>query len=170
MPLPIKYPHAPATEKQIAFMLALSQQRDIGMTPEDADLMISLWHEAGNVLTMGFVSAKIEEWKQAPRRETKQAGPGYYEYEGDLYVVVENKAKTHTYAKKLIRNGERWEWDYDAAKGVATRLAGASPLTEDVAAKWGHLHGRCFKCLKPLTDPESVKRGFGPVCAKALKR
>lgn len=183
----IKDPEAPATEKQIAFLLSLGQRHDVGMDAESCDLMIETLHETG-ALTKGFVSAKIEEWKQAPRREHQQAGPGYYEYEGDLYVVVENKAKTRTYAKKLV--GEPiyrasddpgwdtdptptridWRWDFDAAKGVATRLAGATPLTEERAAEWGHLHGRCFKCLRPLTDPESVKRGMGPICAKALKR
>ena len=170
----VKDPSAPATEKQVAFLLSLSVQRDIGMSPEDADVMIKTLQETGG-LTKGFVSQQIGTWKECPRRESKQAGPGYYEYEGDLYVVVENRAKTHTYAKKLVNVGnqafgDHWTWDYEAAKGVATRLAGATPLTEEKAAEWGHLHGRCFKCLKPLTDPESVKRGYGPVCAKALAR
>lgn len=180
---------APATEKQIAFLLSLAHQRDIGMSSADADVMIQTLQETG-ALTRAFVSERINEYQQCPRREgdRRQASPGYYEYEGDLYVVVENRAKTHTYAKKLV--GEPiykasdepgwdtdstpkridWRWDYDAAKGMASRLAGATPLTEERAAAWGHLHGRCFKCLRPLTDPESVKRGIGPVCAKALKR
>lgn len=176
-----------ATEKQLAYLKSLMGSHDIGMDPEDADLMYSLWADSG-ALTKGFVSDRINEYKACPKRERKQAGPGYYEYEGDLYVVVENKAKTRTYAKKLV--GEPiymssdepgwefdstpkrtdWRWDFEAAKGIASRLADATPLTEEAAAKWGHLHGRCFKCLKPLTDPESVKRGYGPVCAKVIKR
>lgn len=29
-------------------------------------------------------------------------------------------------------------------------------------------HGRCGACARPLTDPESIARGIGPVCAKRL--
>lgn len=159
-----------ATAKQLDYLRGLMRSHDIGMEPEDADLMFSLWADSG-ALTKGFVSDRINEYRACPKRERKQAGPGYYVLDEAMYVVVENRAKTRTYAKKLVKTPMgAWMWDFDAAKGVATRLAGASPLTEAEAAAWGHLHGRCFKCLKPLTDPESVKRGYGPVCAKAIKR
>lgn len=35
-----------------------------------------------------------------------------------------------------------------------------------VAAKAGHMTGACCFCKKALTDPQSVKAGFGPICAK----
>ena len=28
--------------------------------------------------------------------------------------------------------------------------------------------GRCGRCARPLTDPESIARGFGPECIKSL--
>lgn len=28
--------------------------------------------------------------------------------------------------------------------------------------------GRCAKCARPLTDPASIERGFGPECAKSM--
>jgi Family of unknown function (DUF6011) len=28
--------------------------------------------------------------------------------------------------------------------------------------------GRCSRCHKPLTDPESIRRGLGPICAEKL--
>lgn len=30
------------------------------------------------------------------------------------------------------------------------------------------MRGKCLRCGKPLSDPESLKRGYGPVCAKKL--
>lgn len=168
----IRDPEAPATERQIAVLRLQGKKKECGWGVEDIDPIINAWIADGT-LTKGFASTMIDQWGSLPwrpRPERAQAGPGYYTLEGSLYVVVENRAKTRTYAKKLVEIDGRWQWDYESAKGVATRLAGAAPLTEEEAAKWGHLHGRCFKCLKPLTDPKSVKRGMGPVCAKALKR
>ena len=28
--------------------------------------------------------------------------------------------------------------------------------------------GKCCKCGRPLTDPESIKLGVGPICAKLV--
>jgi hypothetical protein len=42
-------------------------------------------------------------------------------------------------------------------------------LTKDQAAEFGHTHGSCLICMKELTDPESVARGIGPVCATRLE-
>lgn len=38
------------------------------------------------------------------------------------------------------------------------------PLGE--AIKHGKLTGRCAVCFRPLSDPESVGRGIGPICAE----
>lgn len=35
-----------------------------------------------------------------------------------------------------------------------------------VAREYGHLTGHCCFCNLPLTDPASLKAGYGPVCAK----
>lgn len=34
------------------------------------------------------------------------------------------------------------------------------------AVRHGHMTGNCAVCSKALSDPESVTRGIGPVCAK----
>lgn len=39
----------------------------------------------------------------------------------------------------------------------------------DAQLKFFH-EGRCGKCGKPLTDPESIKRGIGPECAKSMAK
>ena len=40
----------------------------------------------------------------------------------------------------------------------------ANPLA--AAMKYGKLSGRCCSCGRDLTDPESIERGIGPVCAE----
>ena len=32
------------------------------------------------------------------------------------------------------------------------------------ATEFGHATGQCSVCMRPLTNPESVKLGIGPVC------
>jgi hypothetical protein len=72
----------------------------------------------------------------------------------------------------------------DAGIEVLTSKRGADKLFETYAhmlwtlwldgafspwAKLGykiHLEGRCLKCNRPLTTPESIRRGIGPICAE----
>jgi hypothetical protein len=88
--------------------------------------------------------------------------PGFYIYNDDVYVVVHNRAKTNVYAKRM--NLVTGSWEY--APGAVSRLS--ERLTVEQAAAMGHLHGICVCCGATLTDPESVERGIGPVCAKRL--
>ena len=162
-------PNQPATDNQMEFIRNLGRDREIGMDVEDFNVMLSVWIEAG-LCTKGFISSQIEEYKSKPYRPTVGAEPGYYVSPDDdkFYVVVQNKAKTNTYAKVLTKVGNKWTWEY--APGMGRKLASMTPMIIDVAAAWGHLHGQWLVCLRPLTDPESVKAGLGPVCAKRIKK
>jgi len=110
---------------------------------------------------------------RAPRGEALRAEPGYYvKADGTMLVVVKSRGSDRTYAKRLVVTvGEggrkRAAWEY--APGEAATVATVTPMTVEDAAAFGHAHGFCFKCCKPLTDPASVLRGIGPVCAKALR-
>ena len=174
----------PATEKQIEYLVKLMKDKTTEFHPADVDEIMEAWRESG-ILTRGFASEKIDEYKDLPWRSrtwaapasstapASRAEPGYYTYDRKFYVVVENKAKTGTYAKVLTRSGVegdsgRWSWEYE--KGTVRFLADLKPLTMEEAAAWGHLHGQCFKCLRPLTDPKSVALGMGPTCSKSLKK
>lgn len=164
----ITNPDAPATEKQLDFLTSLGHQRDCGMSVEDFDAVFAVWDEAG-VLTKGFVSARIEEYKALPKREVKSAQPGYYSLDGEFYVVVKTKDGARTYAKRLTKSeGGKFSWEY--APGLGAKMASMVPMTEAQAGEWGHLHGHCMICLRPLTDPSSVQNGIGPVCASKLRR
>jgi hypothetical protein len=109
-----------------------------------------------------------------PKPERKNATPGYYirHTANEFVVVIENRAKTNTYAKRLEvtktdagRTVARWKY----VAGLGFAVADLTPMTLQEAAKFGHLHGVCFVCCKQLTDPESVKRGIGPTCAKKFR-
>lgn len=89
---------------------------------------------------------------------------GYYLQEDTVYRVVAAKSTGNLYAKRLVTTEfGRAAWDY--APGAMRHLVGAARLTLEQAAEMGTRYGVCVICGATLTDPESVERGIGPVCA-----
>ena len=171
------FPTRPATPKQIAFLRTLADQREV---PTEGVAVLAA-RMASGLFTSVEASHTIDTWKTYPykkRAPRKGAEPGYYylpsedeRCEGRFIVVVENKAKTGTYAKVLTQQVSidvtRWAWEYQ--KGLAFQVADLTPLTIEQAKAWGKLHGHCIICARPLTDPASVEAGVGPVCAKRIQ-
>lgn len=58
-----------------------------------------------------------------------------------------------------------WKISFDKSVAVLEAIA-ADP--EKALAAYGHEIGRCGICHRTLTDPESIARGIGPVCAERL--
>lgn len=102
-----------------------------------------------------------------------ECGPGYYVYEGQVYVVKNGKAPYfRKYAMRLrhvlsAHGGAKGKWVYEKG-GYPLIAKHGSPLTVEQAAAMGHLHGYCVVCGRTLTDPKSVQAGIGPVCIKSL--
>ncbi len=78
------------------------------------------------------------------------------------YKVQRARSGSHTFALRLVgsefvfRNGDTKQLTRGAYR----------KLTRDEAAAYGHQFGRCIVCAADLTDPASVERGMGPVCAQ----
>ena len=49
---------------------------------------------------------------------------------------------------------KQWFWIDQLASRAVARIA-----------DHGHRTGRCYLCRRKLTDPKSIKYGYGPVCA-----
>lgn len=81
----------------------------------------------------------------------------------DIYRVRESKAG-NLYALLL----DPTTGDFEYARGAIRNLSAADRLTSDEAALLGQALGMCIVCGATLTDPESVARGIGPVCAKKV--
>ncbi len=156
-----------ASIKQISFIARLIGEREWDQGNPRA--VAAAGYLAGRTgISSGEACMTITYLLGCPRKEATQAKPGYY-LSGDTVVcVMWNQDRTHTYAKALVIENGRARWGY--TPGIAARLAaaGTHPLTVAEASALGHLHGICVVCAKGLTDPASVKRGIGPVCAKRL--
>ena len=75
---------------------------------------------------------------------------------------TEGKWAGYTFLVKL--HGDNRESVRGLEKTRILRAIAENPTR--AAALYGKRLGRCPKCNKTLTDPESISRGIGPKCAK----
>lgn len=170
-PIKTKKALIPATEKQVSFIKSLMKDR---VVTDAHSLKIAI--DAGT-LTKGAASERIEALLASPKRDKSSDHkvvsqpkvtpvPGYYVSEADtFYKVVESKAHKF-YAKKFVvsHSGQSASWVY--APGAINAYATWKKVSLTDATQFGIAHGFCLCCGKLLTDPNSVKAGIGPICAK----
>lgn len=158
----------PASDKQIALLNRLAGERDFDVP---AIHQIIADANAGTA-SMSAASRAIDILFDKPRKplvhgDGAPVGEGYYLQEDTVYKVVKAKSTGNLYAKALHSTEYgRASWDY--APGAMKHLTGAHRLTLDQAREMGTRLGACVICGKALTDPESVERGIGPVCAARI--
>jgi hypothetical protein len=148
------YAPRPASEKQVDLIERLLLERDY--TGPTVDYAAST-KAASDFLYTLFNS---------PRKAVAEhPAPGFYVLGEDIVKVQANKAGTNCYAKRLVPSGtnKRGSWEY--VPGLIGRLAGAVPADKDMIATFGRATGICGICGALLSDPASIERGIGPVCA-----
>lgn len=57
-----------------------------------------------------------------------------------------------------------------AAKAVRWLIIADLDAIIEAGAAYARTNSRCWRCRQPLDDPESQKRGIGPVCLKNVRR
>lgn len=131
------------------------------------------------------------------RSDTKVTEDGIYvSPDGEVFKVQWNKAGgtgRNLYAKQLTveyptGTGQDWvitqkyllslvlskrqkdqsthTWVY--TPGAINLIEPTWKLDSDTAKKFGDLYGTCVRCLRPLTDEESIAAGMGPICRNKL--
>jgi hypothetical protein len=96
---------------------------------------------------------------------------GFYLHDGAAVRVNFNRAGTRRYASVLVivaydDGSQRGRWEYTA--GLYGQLRADELMTPEKAKEFGDLYGVCFKCGAALTNPESIERGCGPICADKM--
>lgn len=90
---------------------------------------------------------------------TVEITEGFYHI-GHRIFRVKMARSGYLYAQELI--GTTWTY----SPGSMARLkASGEPLDSETAATYGKTFGICALCGRTLTDPVSIERGIGPVCA-----
>lgn len=179
---------APASEKQVAYILALLEKKT-GYTEDFAERLPKAL--AAGAITKQKAS-EIIDWLRRREDAPKTAGvaaefttgtkvditDGFWITDApgdsiDVWKVQWNLAKTNLYAKKLhVTTGYdgKKKGTFDYTPGGLKMLAGANPrvLTVDEAKAYGKLYGVCCRCGRNLTHEDSIDRMMGPVCYKYL--
>lgn len=84
-------------------------------------------------------------------------------YPGRIYVT-EDTSGFNEYMGKLENSQFYPAPNCKASQKQAILAACANPL--DAVVKFGRKFGRCSVCSRPLTDPVSIQRAIGPICAQ----
>lgn len=143
-----------ATNKQTALISRLTAERGLPMPNLEG-------------VTVQGASALIEELFATPRAAAAAAAAlevGMYRTaDGSIYRVQASRETGNLYAKRLVV-GVGFEY----APGAIRSLTAADRMTLEEAQAFGVETGICCVCAALLTDPKSVSRGIGPVCAKRV--
>ena len=95
------------------------------------------------------------------------AGPNS-KYHGSINVTDGGAFGVGTWYGAVNPNGEfktKFGMSEEKLAPVKALLSDLAANPKSVAEKYGKMTGYCCFCAKALTDPQSVKAGFGPVCA-----
>jgi hypothetical protein len=97
-------------------------------------------------------------------RDQTEVTVGIYLVVDSYYKVQLNRDKTRLYAKKGVMDEQgKWHWEYD--RGAIYGIKASDKITAEEAKAFGDVHSNCINCFRDLTHPESVRRGYGPICA-----
>lgn len=165
----------PMTEKQFSYAITLIGQIDWSPEVRSEQLL--------QIAGMDFytISTKIDELKAAKLSSPKPAAPvapaaplsyvppkGHYLVLGKCYKLAQSKL----HGGMLVYGADphtkgAYFGSLTSAKNVHIAEALATPEAAYAATvAYGQKYGKCGVCGKTLTDPESIAKKIGPVCAK----
>lgn len=101
----------------------------------------------------------------------KVTEPGMYRVGDTVYLVVQNKAKTQLYARRLVKvmkGGQVHKMSFVFDKGAIYRIDARDRMTVAQVEEIGRTTGFCMVCLRELKIQKSIQAGIGPVCAKKV--
>jgi hypothetical protein len=179
---------APATDKQIAFLCSLADQK----LPADEASVTKRQATEGH-WGRRSISPEINRLRDLPRRPAEVAldghetnataqtpvdlASGMYRMDETIYKVqVAVHGSGRPYAKRLVQievevDPSRVQdvtekvWRFEYAPGMVHKLRPEHKLTLEEAKAFGALYGTCCCCGRTLTNEESIENGIGPICA-----
>ena len=166
-----------ATPAQIGFIQSLVASRVCSQSMLDRAVRVE-------TLTKSEASALITDLKAAPFARPaapREVPEGMHKIGTKIFRVQKSRESGRRYAKELVTrvtgtcggcehcDGEdackRVEASFVYSAGAMRLLSEDTRMTLTEAEAWGLHYGVCCVCARTLTDPVSVARGLGPVCA-----
>ena len=91
----------------------------------------------------------------------------YRDADGGVFRVKSSKSG-NLYANRFTPEGATKSERFTYERGGMYRLSASMRMTVEECAELGVLHSICCICGAELTDPSSIERGIGPVCASRV--
>lgn len=124
--------------------------------------------------------AALENASSTPETATEEhvfvSEVGMYRVGERIFKVLPSRSSDRHYAKELtgfhwedklpLADQENTDLKFTYAKGAMYLIKAEHRMPEKMARAFGELTGCCCCCGKLLTDPESIRKGIGPVCEK----
>lgn len=187
----------PASPKAKAYYIGLQAERnlpDFWVVKSEADLDRMDWKEVSTGIDMlksftrkarndehydmakvpagryALLWATYHEPKENGRVVNADIATGYTTHEWKFFEVQDGKGRWAgvQFVKRLIGapgDYQKANVNRDDARRIAERIA-KDP--QKAMTDYGLQSGVCGRCSSPLTDPESLARGIGPVCIQKL--
>lgn len=156
----------PASQKQLDLITKLFDEKLL-----TADDVAWASQEYGDYRTNVKTASGLITWlfgrpRKQPASGTTKFAPdaGVYLAGDTIYRVRIAKSSGQWYAEKCVKpepdSGRKsLSWDY---VGKRVDLSGATVMDD---AEAGRYLNYCIRCGAELTDPDSIARGMGPICA-----
>lgn len=167
-------PRWPASDKQIAYVIGLQEER---ILPDEYNV---LSEQQLKRRERDAVSSIINLLKTFPKKE-KGSTRKQWSLPAGRYAIkhsdtgewwffevgkpTEGRWAGYTFIKRLVgAPGQYRKVDMTASERVGW-LSAIEDDPKQAMVDYGMESGVCGRCSSPLTDPESLARGIGPVCA-----
>jgi len=110
---------------------------------------------------------KVAPFKGKDGRKAQLPTEGVYFVDGVYFKVQKAKANGsgNLYAKRF--DSETKEFIY-VGREPFSLLTEDKKVTEEQAAQFGALYGKCCNCGRVLTDEYSISHGYGRICAERM--
>jgi hypothetical protein len=152
------------SERQLGAVLSTKAKCDARQATKQAERKAAEVTVDLSVIEGMFDTAKGNGLKRPTYRAEGlviNAAPAHGANAGALYV----KGADGVYYGKIVGRVFKPTWDGRQAEAAGKLLAiAANPL--EAAVRYGRLTNACSCCGRDLTDPVSVARGIGPICAE----
>lgn len=158
-----------ATEKQLAFLRKLMDERSLSYEEET---LAKLSKRDASSLIDTLIKTPKSKAPAAPRTPSAEITEGMYRNPetGEIFKVQRAvHGSGHLYAKRLWvekdeETGETYA-EFVMARGVIFKLRPEWKMTFEDAKAFGALYGVCCSCSLDLTNEDSIFNGYGRKCA-----
>lgn len=104
------------------------------------------------------VEAPVSDRPAAPALDTD----ALYVLPDGTIVRLKESRQGRLYALTLDTESRKWEY----APGIVRNVKAEYVMTAEQAKDFGDTYAWCVRCSAELTNPESIARGVGPICAQ----